>query len=128
MTRKDVKFEWNDDYERSFQQLKYCLTHAPILALPDDSGNFEIYSDASLHGLGCVLIRHGRVIAYASRRLKPHEMNYLCLGNLEALFVQENVSDLHRHREILISGSEDGLSCSMIMIARLSIILVVQTL
>ena len=37
-----------------FQQLKYCLTHAPVLALPDDSGNFEIYSDASLNGLGCV--------------------------------------------------------------------------
>ena len=60
----------------SFQQLKYCLTHAPVLTLPDDSGNFEIYSDASLNGLGCVLMQHGKVIAYASRQLKPHEMNY----------------------------------------------------
>ncbi|KAB2605769.1 hypothetical protein D8674_005486 [Pyrus ussuriensis x Pyrus communis] len=42
----------------------------------DDSGNFEIYSDASLNGLGCVLMQHGRVIAYASRQLKPYEMNY----------------------------------------------------
>ncbi|XP_068328272.1 uncharacterized protein [Pyrus communis] len=40
--------------------LKYCLTHAPILALPNDSGNFEIYSDTSLNGLGCVLMQHGR--------------------------------------------------------------------
>ena len=32
--------------------------------------------DASLNGLGCVPMQHGRVIAYASRQLKPHEMNY----------------------------------------------------
>ncbi|MCO6516618.1 MAG: hypothetical protein J6586_09040, partial [Snodgrassella sp.] len=76
LTRKDVRFEWDDSCERSFQQLKHCLTHAPVLALPDDSGNFEIYSDASLNGLGCVLMQHGRVIAYASRQLKSHEMNY----------------------------------------------------
>ncbi|XP_048431095.1 uncharacterized protein LOC103942437 [Pyrus x bretschneideri] len=37
LTRKDVKFEWNDNCELSFQQLKYCLTHAPVLALPDGS-------------------------------------------------------------------------------------------
>ncbi|KAM1321333.1 hypothetical protein PS2_014024 [Malus domestica] len=61
---------------RTVTELKYCLTHAPVLALPDGSGNFEIYSDASLNGPGCVLMQHGRVIAYASRQLKPHEINY----------------------------------------------------
>ncbi|KAM1156709.1 hypothetical protein ACFX2B_027171 [Malus domestica] len=60
LTRKEVKFEWDSKCEQSFQQLKYCLTHAPVLALPDDSGNFEIYSDASLNGLGCVLMQHSR--------------------------------------------------------------------
>ncbi|XP_068328212.1 uncharacterized protein [Pyrus communis] len=44
----------------SFQQLQYCLTHVLVLALPDDSGNFEIYSNASLNGLGCVLMQHGK--------------------------------------------------------------------
>ncbi|XP_068319493.1 uncharacterized protein [Pyrus communis] len=60
LTRKDVKFEWDDKCEQSFQQLKYCLTHAPVLALPDDNGDFEVYSDAFLNGLGCVLMQHGR--------------------------------------------------------------------
>ncbi|XP_070679387.1 uncharacterized protein [Malus domestica] len=41
--------------------LKYYLTHAPVLALPDDSGNYEIYNDAFLNGLGCVLMQHGRI-------------------------------------------------------------------
>ena len=66
LTRKYVRFEWDDDCEWSFQQLKYCLTHTLVLALPDDIGNFEIYNDAFLNGLGCVLMQHGRVIAYAS--------------------------------------------------------------
>ena len=35
-----------------------------------------IFSDASLNGLGCVLMQEGKVVAYASRLLKPHENNY----------------------------------------------------
>ena len=57
--------------------MKYFLTHAPVLALPDDSGNFEINSDASLNGLGCVLMQHEKVIAHVSRQLKPHEKNFM---------------------------------------------------
>ena len=35
-----------------------------------------IYSDASYQGLGCVLMQHNKVIAYASRQLRPHEVSY----------------------------------------------------
>ena len=35
-----------------------------------------IFSDASLNGLGCVLMQEGKVVAYASRQLKSHEKNY----------------------------------------------------
>lgn len=35
-----------------------------------------IYSDASRKGLGCMLMQHGKVIAYASRQLKLQEVNY----------------------------------------------------
>ncbi|CAN4106286.1 unnamed protein product [Withania somnifera] len=37
---------------------------------------YAVYCDASGIGLGCVLTQHGRVIAYASRQLRPHEKNY----------------------------------------------------
>ncbi|KAM1521892.1 hypothetical protein ACFX10_012067 [Malus domestica] len=76
LTRKEVEFKWDEDCERSFQELKRCLTQAPVLTLPDDSGEFDIYTDASLSGLGCVLMQHDKVIAYASRQLKIHERNY----------------------------------------------------
>ena len=35
-----------------------------------------VYSDVSRQGLGCVLMQHGKVVAYASRQLKPYERNY----------------------------------------------------
>jgi ribonuclease HI len=47
-----------------------------VLALLDTSKEFIIYCDASHQGLGCVLMQDGHVVAYASRQLKPHELNY----------------------------------------------------
>ncbi|GKV24884.1 hypothetical protein SLEP1_g34427 [Rubroshorea leprosula] len=76
LTRKNQKFEWTDKCEQSFQELKNRLVTAPILAIPDNGGNFVVYTDASHKGLGCVLMQHGRVIAYGSRQLKTHERNY----------------------------------------------------
>ena len=61
---------------RSFQALKDKLTSAPVLAPPDTKKDFVIYCDASRQGLGCVLMQERRVIAYASRKLRPHEENY----------------------------------------------------
>nr|GFB30596.1 putative reverse transcriptase domain-containing protein [Tanacetum cinerariifolium] len=66
----------NEEREKSFEELKQHLVSAPVLTLPSDSGGFQIYSDASKKGLGCVLMQHGKVIAYASRQLKPYEVNY----------------------------------------------------
>ncbi|XP_070679257.1 uncharacterized protein [Malus domestica] len=48
----------------------------PVISAQDDSGNFEVYNDTSSNGLGCVLMQYGRVIAYSSRQVKPHEKNY----------------------------------------------------
>nr|GEY95977.1 retrotransposon protein, putative, Ty3-gypsy subclass [Tanacetum cinerariifolium] len=74
--RKGEKFIWNEEREKSFEELKQRLVSAPVLTLPSGSGGFQIYSDASKKGLGCVLMQHGKVIAYASRQLKPYEVNY----------------------------------------------------
>ena len=47
-----------------------------MLVIPDAHRPFTIYNDASRKGLGCVLMQEGRVVAYASRQLRPHEENY----------------------------------------------------
>ena len=76
LTRKIEKFEWTDECEESFQELKKRLVTAPVLTLPDEKGDFVIYSDAPHKGLGCVLMQHGKVIAYAYRQLKEYEIRY----------------------------------------------------
>nr|GEX08594.1 retrotransposon protein, putative, Ty3-gypsy subclass [Tanacetum cinerariifolium] len=76
LMRKGEKFVWNEEREKSFEELKHRLVFAPVFTLPFGSGGFQIYSDASKKGLGCVLMQHGKVIAYASRQLKPYEVNY----------------------------------------------------
>ncbi|GJW98313.1 putative reverse transcriptase domain-containing protein [Tanacetum coccineum] len=62
--------------EAAFQLLKQKLYSAPILALPEGSKDFVVYSDASHKGLGVVLMQREKVISYASRQLKIHEKNY----------------------------------------------------
>ncbi|XP_020524395.1 uncharacterized protein LOC110007476 [Amborella trichopoda] len=66
LTQKEVKFEWSDDCEASFQELKKRLTTAPILTLPEGNEDLVVYIDASHKELGCVLMQGGKVIAYAS--------------------------------------------------------------
>ncbi|XP_075088504.1 uncharacterized protein LOC142170482 [Nicotiana tabacum] len=73
---KYAKFVWDDKCQESFEKLKSLLTQAPILSLPAKGKDYMVYSDASHRGLGCVMMQEGKVTAYASRKLKSHELNY----------------------------------------------------
>ena len=68
--QKDHKFEI------AFRTLRKLLTTALVLAQPNIEKPFDVFCDASKSGLGCVLMQEGRVIAYASRQLRKHEVNY----------------------------------------------------
>nr|GEW40174.1 reverse transcriptase domain-containing protein [Tanacetum cinerariifolium] len=76
LTQKNKKYIWGEDQETTFQLLKQKLCKAPILALPEGNDDFVVYSDASYQGLGVMLMQREKVIAYASRELKPHKENY----------------------------------------------------
>ena len=76
LAQKSVKFEWSEACERSLTILKKRLTSAPVLTLLEGTKGFVVYCDASRVGLGCVLMKHGKVVSYASRQLKVHEKNY----------------------------------------------------
>ena len=76
LTRKEVKFKWDDLCKKAFQELKRRLTLAPILIVPERGQRYRVYYDASKAGLGCVLMQSGRVVAYGSRQPKNHEQNY----------------------------------------------------
>ncbi|KAK4382892.1 Transposon Tf2-12 polyprotein [Sesamum angolense] len=76
LLRKGVTFQWTEQCQQSFDELKKRLTSTPILVLPSGSGGYVVYTDASKQGLGCVLMQNGKVIAYASRQLRTRELNY----------------------------------------------------
>ena len=71
-----VKFQWSNDCEKSFAELKTTLTNTHVLTLSEGSDGYMIYCDASRVVLGCVLMQRDKVISYASRKLNVHEKNY----------------------------------------------------
>ncbi|KAB2608601.1 S ribonuclease [Pyrus ussuriensis x Pyrus communis] len=75
LTRKDVKFEWDDKCERSFQQLKYCLTHAPVLSLPDDTRDRGRRRDLRVRDSDGMLMQEGRIF-HSSIGMAPFEAFY----------------------------------------------------
>ncbi|GKA46920.1 putative reverse transcriptase domain-containing protein [Tanacetum coccineum] len=92
LTQKGLKFD-GDKPEVTFQLIKQKLCSAPILALPEGSEDFILYCDASIKGLGAVLMQREKVIAYALRQLKIHEKNYtthdLKLGAVKKLNIRQ---------------------------------------
>ena len=103
LLKKNVPFHWDAAQEKSFQNLKYALTHAPVLAFPDYEAPFILCTDASALGLGAVLMQtdargKNRAIAYASRTLNSAEGNY-SVTHQEALAV---VWALKHFRDIIL--------------------------
>ena len=65
LLRKEVKFEWDDKCQSSFDQLKKILVEAPVLTQPTLGREYAMYNYASRIGLRCVLMQDGKVVAYA---------------------------------------------------------------
>jgi hypothetical protein len=77
LQRKGVRYEWTEECDSAFIELKRLLTSAPILQVSDIEKNFTVCTDALKQGLGVVLMQDGGVIAYASTKLKKHEEIYV---------------------------------------------------
>ena len=90
LTDKETEFSWDSHTQEAFEKLKTALSSSPILACPDFSKDFVVFTDASDTGLGAVVEQNNHVIAYASRTLKQSERNYSviekeCLAVVHAL-------------------------------------------
>nr|GEW53033.1 putative reverse transcriptase domain-containing protein [Tanacetum cinerariifolium] len=91
LTQKKVKFEWGNKQEVAFQLLKQKLCSALILALPKGSEDFIVYRDASIKGLGVVLMQREKT---ESRKLK----------NIK----KEDVGDVPRYEEAILVAQHEG--------------------
>ena len=61
LQQKNVRFEWSEKCQASFEKLKSFLTEAPVLTQPTYGKEYVIFSDAPVNGLGCVLMQEGKV-------------------------------------------------------------------
>jgi hypothetical protein len=79
LCKKNVSFNWSADCDVAFNKLKSALMNPPVLQYPDfsETNIFRLQTDASKVGLGAILSNsNNRVVAYASRSLKPAETRY----------------------------------------------------
>ena len=56
LTKKSVVFRWGPEQQAAFETLRRRLCEAPILTLPEGVEDFVVYCDASITGMGAVLM------------------------------------------------------------------------
>ena len=101
LTCKGAHFAWSIECSEAFEELKWRLTTAPVLAYPDFQREFVLENDASIEGIGAVLgqsLEDKKIhpVAYASRALSKAEKHY-SITELETLAVVWAVSHFHHH-------------------------------
>ena len=99
LTQKNVAFHWTDSREAAMTTLEEKLTTAPVLAFPSFDRPFTVETDASISGVGAVLMQYQEdqklhPVAYASRSLSAAERNY-SITELETLAVVWALSRFH---------------------------------
>ena len=69
LTEKGVIWHWEEQQEMCFEEIKGCLTSAPVLGYFSNDREITISTDASSKGVGCVLLQEGKPVAFASKSL-----------------------------------------------------------
>ena len=100
LTRKNAKFLWSDKCQTAFDKLKVALCEAPILAHPDLSKPYKLYTDASLKAVGAVLTQEcsdgERVVQYVSKQLSPGQQKWATIER-EAYAIVYAVNKLRQY-------------------------------
>nr|GEZ69065.1 retrotransposon protein, putative, Ty3-gypsy subclass [Tanacetum cinerariifolium] len=117
LMRKGEKFVWNEEREKSFKELKKRLVFALILTIPSGSGGFQIYSDASKKGLGCVLMQHGKKSEEDEQtKFRVDDDGIMWFGDrlcvpIDPTLQEAVLSEAHSGFQIYSDASKKGLGC-----------------
>ena len=118
-TRKDSPFNWGQEQQTAFNEIKSRLQKPPVLHLPDSKGRFHLYSDTSKHATGSALyqIQNGKpkLIAYASKSLPEAAKNY-SITELEMCGLAINIASFaHLLKEVDFDAIVDHLALACIL-------------
>jgi hypothetical protein len=73
---KKISWHWDEVHQRAFNHVKATIAREVVLAYPDYSKVFEIYTDTSSKQLGAVITQENRPIAFFSRKLSTTQHKY----------------------------------------------------
>ena len=74
--REEMEWTWDSSHQEAFDAIKEELSRTPVLAYFDRKAEHVIQTDASMKGLGAVLLQEGKPVIYVSRTLTPAEERY----------------------------------------------------
>ena len=119
LTSKGRSFIWTKMHQEAFEDIKVRLLKPMVLHLPDNKGNFQVFSDTSKTVAGSALyqIQNGtpRLIGYASKRLLPAAVNYSII-EIELLSLNVNINQFkHILAKVDFDFTMDHLALSYIM-------------
>jgi hypothetical protein len=89
---KKVPWHWDEVHQRAFNHIKATIAKKAVLAYPDYSKVFEIYTDASSKQLGAVITQDNRPIAFFSWKLSDAQCKY-CVTVIELLSIVETLKE-----------------------------------
>jgi RNase H-like domain found in reverse transcriptase len=76
LTSSKVKFEWLSTHQLAFDKIKKVMETEVLLSYPDFGKLFHIYTDASDHQLGAVIMQDKKPLAFYSRKLNAAQRRY----------------------------------------------------
>ena len=111
LTRKDTAWEWSQQQENAFQEIKRLVTVAPVLSYYDPQGELEVQCDASNKGLGAALLQNEKPVAYASRALTETEQRYATIEKemLAVVFALEKFNNYTYGRPVTVHSDHKPL-------------------
>ena len=89
---KKVPWHWDEVHQKAFDHVKATITKEVVMAYPDFSKVFEIYTDASSKQLGAVITQDNRPIAFFSRKFSPEQRKY-SVTEIELLAIVETLKE-----------------------------------
>ena len=89
---KKAPWHWNEVHQKAFDNVKSTMAKEVILAYPDYSKVFEIYTDASATQLGSVITQSNRPLAFFSRKLSKTQQKY-GVPEIELLAIVETLKE-----------------------------------
>ena len=76
LTSKNVKYNWKEEHQNCFDDIKRVIEREVLLAYPDFTAPFEIRTEDSKLRIGAVISQKGKPIAFYYRKMNSAQHNY----------------------------------------------------